>query len=345
MKTEAATKFKPVVHPGAWKSKDLAEHPALVFELGPQHLQALDEALSPVAGEHAESLTRKCFDLSRIEDDLLVLRQQVLQGLGVAIIRGFPVERYDESDLARLFFGLGTYFGDAVSQSRMGDRLGHVVDASSDPNERGYRSSRELSFLTDSDDIVMMLCVRPAARGGVNRFTSSLTVYNDLVRHAPESLSPLFEGYRYHWRGEAPDGEPPITEYTVPVLSSREDVLSCVFLRFFIEMAADELGEPLSDGQINALDKFEQYASAASNVFEIRLEAGDVFIINNFTVLHSRTACEDDPPPSPGRHLMRLWLKCPGVRPLVEGVRRYYGVDGIQPRAGEGTIYRPRKAS
>jgi hypothetical protein len=27
-----------------------------------------------------------------------------------------------------LFFGLGTHFGRAVSQSSMGDRLGHVVD-------------------------------------------------------------------------------------------------------------------------------------------------------------------------------------------------------------------------
>ena len=43
----------------------------------------------------------------------------------------------------------------------MGDRLGHVVDASGrNPRERGYRSAKELDLHTDSDDIVGLLCIR-----------------------------------------------------------------------------------------------------------------------------------------------------------------------------------------
>ena len=62
---------------------------------------------------------------------------------------------------------IGSRMGTAVSQSVMGDRIGHVTDVSGkDPNERAYRNSLELPLHTDISDIVGMLCIRPAMRGG-----------------------------------------------------------------------------------------------------------------------------------------------------------------------------------
>ena len=231
-------------------------------------------------------------------------------------------------------------WGLRFSQSQHGDRIGHVLDVSREkPGERGYRSRKALGLHTDSDNIVMMTCLRQAKSGGINRFASAPAIHNKMLKDRPDLLEPLFDGFRYHWRGEEPTGEPPITDYLIPVLSEVDGAISCVYLREFIEMAADDLGQPLSTTQIEALDFFQATALGADMCMHVHLEPGEAFVINNFTVLHSRTEFEDFDEPDARRHLLRLWLKVDGARALDEGVKRYYGVDGIAPAANPKTVY------
>ena len=345
MKLMTIDQYPTVDDASAWQAIDFSDMQELTFQFESRHLAVLGRALEAVRDKSTSDITRGDFDLDEIAPDITQLRDEVLHGRGIVILKGLPVDQYCVADMERMFFGLGAHFGNAVSQSRMGDRIGHVVDASRMPHERGYRSARELSFHTDSNDVVMMLCLRAAVSGGMNRFVSSMAVYNELVKTAPHLLQSLFDGFPYHWRGEEPAGEPPITDYRVPVLSRRDGVISCVFLREFISMACDGLKAPLSAVQHEALERFQQIADDADNVLNVRLAAGEAFIINNFTVMHSRTAFEDSPESGLGRHLLRLWLACPGARPLVEEVQRYYGTDGIESREGEGTIYVPGTGS
>jgi len=341
MEPATIDQYQPVEHASAWQSKDFPDPQTLAFQFEAHHLAVLERALERVREKPPQEITRADFELDEISADIADVREEVLHGRGIVVLKGLPVERFSVADMERVFFGIGTHFGNAVSQSRMGDRIGHVVDASREANERGYRSSRALSLHTDSNNVVMMLCLRAATSGGINRFTSSLAVYNQLVKTAPHLLPVLFDGFPYHWRGEEPAGEPPITDYRVPVFSRRDGVVSCVFLREFIAMASEGLNKPLSVLQHEALERFEQIADHADNVMNLRLEPGEAFVINNFTVLHSRTAFEDTPREAAGRHLLRLWLASPGARPLVDEVQRYYGIDGIEPREGEGTVYVP----
>jgi hypothetical protein len=222
----------------------------------------------------------------------------------------------------------------------MGDRLGHVTDVSgNNPAERGYRSRRELNMHTDSDDILMMMCLQDALRGGQSRFVSALTIYNEMLATCPERLAPLAHGFRYHCRGEQAEGEEPITGFRVPVLSHCDGVLSCVYLRAFIDMAAQDLGEPLSDEEKAALDTFDVLSERADLQLALNLEPGDAYLANNYTVLHSRTAFEDHDCAERRRYLLRLWLKARNGRPVVDAVRRFYRDDGITEREGAGTVY------
>jgi hypothetical protein len=239
-----------------------------------------------------------------------------------------------------MFWGLGTHFGQAVSQSLMGDRLGHVTNVSGDnPAERGYRSRRELNMHTDSDDILMMMCLQNAKRGGQSRFVSALTIYNEMLATRPKLLPALMRGFRYHWRGEQADGEEPITGFRVPVLSQCNGVLSCVFLRAFIDMAALDLGEPLNEEELAALDYFEALCERADLQLALNLEPGDAYVVNNYTMLHSRTAFEDHGAPEHRRYLLRLWLKAHASRPVVDAVRRFYRDDGITERHNASTLF------
>jgi hypothetical protein len=66
------------------------------------------------------------------------------------LLHGLPIEEYSKDDLGLIFWGIGTHLGRGLSQSVMGDRLGHVKDFSrEDPGARAYRNKQELSPHTD----------------------------------------------------------------------------------------------------------------------------------------------------------------------------------------------------
>lgn len=334
--------MQPIEHPGAWRSSDVRDGEALAFRLGERHLRSLDRALAHArsTGKPIETLGREDFPLDGIDGELDALRDEVQHRRGFVLLRGLPAARYSREDLSRLFWGLGTHFGHAVSQSLMGDRLGHVTDVSRDhPGERGYRSRRELDMHTDSDDFLMMMCLQDARRGGRSRFVSALTVYNEMLATCPQHLPILQRGFRYHWRGEQPQGEAPVTPYRVPVFSFCEGHLSCVYLRAFIDMAAEELHEPLTEEEQAALDAFELQCERRDLQLNFYLRPGDAYIANNYILLHARTAFADHPQEHRRRYLLRLWLKARHGRPVVDAVRRFYRDDGITARPGAGTIY------
>src|SRR5262245_27131571 len=246
--------------PSAWKPIDLPAPAAYSFTLTEAHFAAFDAAIAVNrrAGRSVEDLTARDFSLPSIAADVESWREEVLRGRGFVVLSTLPGGRYTEDDLGMLFFGLGTHFGRAVSQSSMGDRLGHVVDVGGkDRRERAYRSSRELTMHTDRADVVGMLCILKAAEGGLSGYASAHTIYNEILASRPELLEPLFAGFPYHRRGEESPGEPAITAYRVPVLAESEGALSTVWLRAYIEMAAKELERPLTEHELAALDYFE----------------------------------------------------------------------------------------
>ena len=48
------------------------------------------------------------------------------------------------------------------------------------------------------------------------------------------------------------------------------------------------------------------------------MQAGDIQIGNNFSVLHSRTTYQDHPEADRRRLLLRIWMTLPNGRPLPE---------------------------
>ena len=335
-----------VDHPSAWKGSDFSGPGDVAFDLEERHLDALRAcvARAGAAGRGLQALTAADAALPEIAADLAELRHELMEGRGLVILRGWPVEEMDQDALAIAYWAFGAHLGRGVSQSPMGDRLGYVTDVSKPGHrERGYRSAKELALHTDSDDIVGLLCIRQARAGGDSVLASSIAVHNEIARQRPDLLASLFAGYRYHWFGEQPPGEGAVTSYKVPVFGRAGGKLSCVFLRAFIEMAAEETGEPLTDAQAEALQLFAATAERDDIALRFRLQPGWASFINNYTTLHARTAFEDWPQPERKRLLLRLWLKASPARPLVAGQRRYYGDDGMFVDGRSDTSYRPAR--
>jgi hypothetical protein len=337
----AASDFAPVHHASAWRAAE-RDRESFVVRLQARHLDALDAALqaSKQAVGDAESISRGVFDLGAIDADVAAWRDEVMNGSGMLILSGFPLERYSKDDLGRIHFGLGTHFGTAMSQSVMGDRLGHVVNVGGkDPKERAYRNSTELDMHTDACDVVAMMCLQKAMQGGYSGYVSAISIYNEILERRPDLLPVLFEGFHYHRFGEEAPGESPVTEDRIPVFSFREGLLSVNYLRSYIEMAAEYLQTPLGEAQVEALDLVDEIALDERFALKFITNPGEAVFFNNLTVLHNRTAFEDSEIDAEKRHFLRLWLVAHEQRPVCDNLRIYEG-RGIDKQEGKTTYFK-----
>lgn len=325
----------------AWKGSDFASIDAVSFALQDEHISALDTALTSVrgAGLTLNTVEKEHFDLGAIVEDLADIEREVLHGRGIVVLRGFPVDDYPLEDIEIMYWGLGCHLGSGESQSSLGDRIGRVEDVSGkDLNQRAYRNSLQLGMHTDLTDIIAMLSIRKSARGGLSTYVSASAIHNEILATRPECLEPLYRGFRYHRFGEEGPGEEPVTPHRIPVLSEMNGYISARYVPEYVHMAAEEVGEPLTTEEAEALACFEEMAMRPDLRLDVMLEPGDLSIINNYTVMHTRDAYYDGAGPSQKRLLLRLWLSSDYRRPVVDTLE-IHAKRGIGARPGHDTYY------
>jgi Taurine catabolism dioxygenase TauD, TfdA family len=234
-------------------------------------------------------------------------------GPGFAVLAGFPVRRYGDDERRLAFRALLGQLGAIAPQTRDGATLIDVIDRERpyDHTSRGYHSNRLLPFHTDGAHCVALLCLERAYRGGESVIVSAASASNAVLAERPDLWQVLARGFHHHRRGEQGPDESPLSPEPIPVWSFRGGLLQCMYNRNPIEWAERE-GVVLSDLQREALDYLDAVLARPELQLAMELEPGDVQILNNFTILHSRTAYEDRPPRR--RHLLRAWLTLPESR-------------------------------
>ena len=133
---------------------------------------------------------------------------------------GIPVERYSEDELRIIYWGLGLHLGTPRYQNaqRRADRrrprrepalrraCARSIPAQADEprtSRNKARSAGPLRFHTDRVDVVTLLCVRPAAKGGLSKVVSGPAVYNAILERRPDLHALLCAPYYHSREGEA----------------------------------------------------------------------------------------------------------------------------------------------
>ncbi len=334
--TEALPELPPEIHgPSAWYGPDLVQRDDWIETLSEAEVAEVEAATRALSGSQREivAIRRDDFPLPTLGSRLQRLLDDALNGRGFVLLRGLPVERqsrfqkWTRRESAIAFFGLGAHLGSARSQNARGHALGHVKDLgrqSSDPNARIYQTRERQTYHTDSCDVVALLCLQPARRGGLSSLVSSVTIFNEMRRRRPDLLPVLFEPIETDRRGEIPAGRRPY--FNIPIFNWHAGLLSTIYQRQYIESARrfDEV-PPLTSRQIAALDLFDSLANDPELHLFMEFRPGDMQIVHNHTVLHDRTGFEDWPEPDRKRHLLRLWLAPPNARPLPPVFAERYG--------------------
>ena len=330
---------RQIARPSSWAGIDMAsDHSKWRYDLMPGDVQDLENAAGHFLGLARDigEISAEDFPLPHFSGHLRQLKEKLLRGVGVEVIRGLPVARYSQEFVATIFCGIGSHLGSARSQNAQGHILGHVRDTgedASDVNTRIYQTSQRQSFHTDSADVVGLLCIRDAMEGGKSLLVSVETLYNRMRLERPGLLPYLFESIATDRRGEVPEGAKPFFE--IPALNWHAGLLTAMYQRQYIDSAQRfPDAKKLTDSHIEALDYFDKLANDSEIHFSMRLEPGDIQFVYNHSQLHDRTGFKDWSDPGQRRHLMRLWLSIDGDRPLPECFAQRYGSIEVGNRGG-----------
>jgi Taurine catabolism dioxygenase TauD, TfdA family len=323
----------------AWLGPDMAANPdRWLVPLSPDDIMELEAGAAHFLslGLDVGQITAQGFPLPRFGTHLAALRATLLGGAGVEVLRGLPVDRYDQKTAATIFCGIGAHLGSARSQNAAGHILGHVRDTgakAADPKTRIYQTSERQSFHTDSADVVGLLCLKTAREGGKSKLVSAESIYNVMRADRPDLLARLFDPIATDRRGEVPEGAKPYME--IPPLSWHAGKLTVFYQRQYIDSAQRFAGAmALSTAHVEALDMFDALANDPALNFAMQLEPGDMQFVYNHAQLHDRTGFVDWPDPEHRRHLLRLWLSLPGDRDLPPVFAQRYGSIEVGNRGG-----------
>jgi hypothetical protein len=302
--------------PQAWYGPRMAQRTDWIHELSDADRHELRHAIAvaQASGQPLHELGRAQFPLGNLAARLNRLRREALDGRGFFLLRGVPVAEYSSWESAAAFWGIGLYLGEAVSQNGKGHVLGHVANLGldyADPEVRGYQTNAGLNFHTDFSDLVGLLSLRTPQSGGVSRIVSSATVWNEMVRRLPDLARVLLEPVHYTRWGEVGAGMKPY--YGMPVFSPCAGRMVVTYVRSAIRKAQMIPEVPrLSPIQEEALDLFDSLAADPALYLSMEFRPGDIQMLCNHWILHSRTSYEDWPETERRRHLLRLWLACDG---------------------------------
>ncbi len=323
---------EPVQGPSVWRRQDLENDKSWLLQLSDSQAGEISQAHDRVLarGMAAGEFGREDFDLPTLKFVLADVLEQLQHGRGIVVMRGLPIDPSQPSQASTILWGIGTYLGRGLRQSphvNLGNiedaMVGYIVDQGLDPhdiNVHGSATSIEQRAHCDPSDLVALLCVRPAADGGgLSSVVSAMSVYNEILEQSPEAIEGLYRGFYHDLRRQGAASGLMTTPHPIPVYSYHEGHLSVNFNAKTIETGAARLNRPLPPDEKAALRTMEETTRRPDLSFEMMLQTGDLQLLNNYTVLHSRATWQDPKDQNARRFMMRLWLRTLAPRPLAPG--------------------------
>ncbi|NML46733.1 TauD/TfdA family dioxygenase [Ramlibacter sp. G-1-2-2] len=330
--------------PHAWTSDDLRRDASWIQPLPAQAVDGIEAALQHARRSGLGMLQMRPQDFPLGEAALAAIRQAVSAtqaAYGLCLLKGLPVHRWSQEDAELVIWGIGLYSGVARTQGKQSNILSHVRDELGEGayrvrGGRGYNTNAELDFHCDFCDLVGLLCINKAMKGGSSYVVSSMAIHDEIKRRRPDLLEVLLQPFHYSFQGAQAPGD--VEWFQCPVFGFRDGVFASRHNRKNVDAAhrdfAEHIGQ-LDAVQREALDLYEEVVRDPRLCFSMDLEPGDMQLLNNHLTVHSRTAFEDWPEPQRRRHLVRFWLSLPQAQALPAGwLPGYKSVEAGSVRGG-----------
>ena len=338
-----AAEVEPLEPACEWQRDPIGD--SYIWHLDDTELAELDAALTTARSrvDDVLDITPDDFPLPTLGPRLGELADDLVNGRGVALLRGLERDRYSTEDASAIYWGVGAHLGRPWPQNAKGHLLGDVTDQGrrgDDPTSRGNElGGIGLPFHSDGSDLVGLFCLDAGADGGDSLVANAVAAHNRLVREEPELAAELYGAFAYDFRGEqGPDQRP---WYTMPVFTRWADRLFVRYIRPYIASARRHADAPQpSERAREAMDRLDALCADPDLHVGMRLQPGDMQFVNNYHVLHGRAPYRDDRERGRVRHLKRLWLETsiltdddkPEQFRLAGSSTTWWGASGRAPR-------------
>ena len=308
-------KSPTVLEPHAeWRRSDVDDPEVWTERLTAEELRELDDALQHAKRKSTNvlELDKDDFPLPTLAPRLRRVENELINGRGFVLIRGLPRDKHSKDDASLLYWGIGMHLGRPWPQNKKGHVLGDVTDQGKTAGDYDSRGNEiggiPFPYHSDGSDLVGLLCLSRAKEGGLSTVCNAVAIHNELVQSRPDLAAELYEPQPYDFRGEHPKGGRPW--YTMPVFTQHGQRLFVRYIRPYILASQRHDDAPRisakAEEAMQTLDAMTQ--DPQFSVF-MDFEPGDMQFINNYHVLHGRTAYVDDREAGLVRHLKRLWLE------------------------------------
>ena len=310
------------IYEQAWKADTFTFPAAYSFRLAPG---TLDELLRQT--DYVQSTPdlppTTLLEMERfpsLQREVEVIKQRFLeQGYGFCVVTGLEPAFFSRARAVQrgTFYLLGTMLGTPLVQNIQGETLIEVSDKGQSMKTGGrYHDTKEGGSLhTDSPqfphppDYLGLLCYHPGKIGGKSKLVSAYTVHNYLRERCPDLLPVLYEPFHFDKRGDVLSGESPTTLAPIFLVQGEEREFRFRYLRDYIDQGQQRVQQPLTYRQQAALDALDQLLEDETLTVQTELQAGQILLNNNNTVVHGRTAFEDWPEEERKRIMLRLWIQ------------------------------------
>jgi len=210
--------------------------------------------------------------------------------------------------------------GTPLVQSSEGNRLVHVYDRDRtkrmEDGARYHQTRQGGSIHTDNVnapepwEYLVFGCLEPAMLGGESIIVNGYSVHSCLKETAADALQILEEDFVWEYRGIADD------VYRAPIVTYGPNGDPYFrYLRPYLESAHRKVDQPLTDGQIWAIDVLDSILESSDLQIRHPLLAGEILITFDSQIFHGRTPFADHP------HAVEINNFEPGKAPL----RRTFG--------------------
>jgi len=241
--------------------------------------------------------------------------KKILQGIGFLIIDGKSFLDFSKDEIKKIYEIICNMLGTLYVQNIKSEKIIEIKDRGKSMTSGGrYHQTKEGgSYHTDSPhwtnvpDLVGMLCINHAKKGGISKFASAYTIHNQLLKEQKDVLKALYEKFYFDKRGEFKNNE----SETVfePIFIFKDNKLSFRFIMDYIVAGHEIQNVPLSKLQETGLQSLKKISENKNNVLSYDLKASDMAFFDNRRVLHGRTKFEDYEDENKKRLFLRTWIK------------------------------------
>lgn len=278
--------------PAAWQGHELLDSHYWNYPLSPLEITEIEAALQTIKTMGSE-VGRNSIKFEQLQRTCTAISEELENGTGAVLLKGFPVAHYSEAELADIYLLLCRQMGLPVRQSnsdfdspiREKTQFVTAIRAeAASSSEAGKQSNDAYQFHTDRYDLLSLLCVRQARKGGENRLASAVTIYNTMVQSHPEIVEDLCRDMPWFFEGKN-------SWIAYPLWSIHDGKFTTQLSSTYARLSQSIPDAPrLTDNQKKGLDLLQEIGSQVG--VTLKLDPGDWLIVNNHVVYHARSSWE-----------------------------------------------------